>query len=158
MPLEVVSQVDVARMAREVKALDNFFTQNKAYNEGPGQTLKLSVSLAKVATDNNYNLRHASDCQKLAAQLDQIIGKAPLLHISFASEPSPATLEKILSWLRANIHPLTLLQVGLQPTIAAGCVLRTPNKIFDMSMRNHLKREEPFLMKLISIAAKRQTP
>jgi F0F1-type ATP synthase delta subunit len=78
-----------------------------------------------------------------------------LLHISFAAEPSTQALEKILVWFRANIHPQALLQVGLQPTIAAGCVLRTPNKVFDMSLRNHLIEQQKYLMQLIDVAAKK---
>jgi hypothetical protein len=46
-------------------------------------------------------------------------------------------------------------QVGLQPTIAAGCVVRTSNKVFDMSLKEHLTEQEQYLMQLIDVAAKR---
>jgi F0F1-type ATP synthase delta subunit len=73
-----------------------------------------------------------------------------VLHISFASEPTPKSVEPILEWMRNQIHPQTLLQVGLAPSIAAGCVLRTPNKFFDMSIRNHLQKQAHFLGELIA--------
>jgi F0F1-type ATP synthase delta subunit len=86
--------------------------------------------------------------------LNEVLGHAPLLHISFASEPSTKALEAILVWMRANIHPQTLLQVGLQPNIAAGCVLRTPSKVFDLSMRSYLQKQESYLVELIAGAAR----
>jgi hypothetical protein len=155
--LNVISQVDVARMLREVNALNDFFVQTKARQPGtPMQMPKLTLLLEQVARENNYNLSEENDRQKLAQQLDQIIGNAPLLHISFAAEPSPKALEKILVWFRSNIHPQALLQVGLQPTIAAGCVVRTSNKVFDMSLREHLNQQQKFLAQLIDGAARKQ--
>jgi hypothetical protein len=157
LPLNVISQVDVARMLREVNALNDFFVQTKARQPGtPMQMPKLTLLLEQVARENNYNLSEENDRQKLAQQLDQIIGNAPLLHISFAADPSPKALEKILVWFRSNIHPQALLQVGLQPTIAAGCVVRTSNKVFDMSLREHLNQQQKFLAQLIDGAARKQ--
>jgi F0F1-type ATP synthase delta subunit len=68
---------------------------------------------------------------------------------SFAAEPSARSFEPVLTWLRTNIHPQAMVQIGLQPAIAAGCVLRTPNRVFDMSLRSGLKKQEPYLARLI---------
>lgn len=156
LPLNIISQVDVARMLREINALNDFFVQNNVRSPGtPMKMPRVTRLLEQVAADNNYNLMEEKHRTALAAQLNQILGKAPLLHISFAAEPSPKALEKILVWFRTNVHPQALLQVGLQPTIAAGCVLRTPNKIFDMSMRAYLKQQEKYFVQLIDAAAKR---
>jgi F0F1-type ATP synthase delta subunit len=153
----VISQVDVARVLRELKALDDFFAASKVRAAGtPMQLPKLTRLLEQTAQENNYSLLEEKDRKSLIAQLDYIIGKAPLLHISFAAEPAPSALEKILVWFRENIHPQALLQVGLQPSIAAGCVLRTTNKVFDMSMREHLEQQQKFLAQLIDTAAKKQ--
>ena len=149
-PSTVISQVDVARLMRELNSLEDFFIGAEARKPGtPMQPPRLSRLLNSLASDNKYNLLEEEQRKKLYSQLNEIIGKAPLLHISFAAEPPPKALEKILDWLRANIHPYALLQVGLQPTIAAGCVLRTSNKVFDMSLRSNLKEQEGYLVKLI---------
>jgi len=150
LPLGVMSKVDVARIMRELNALDDFFTAAKVRETGaPVKPPHLTRSLNQLAHDNGFNLLDDGQRKELQVKLNMIIGKAPLLHISFATEPTPRALERIIIWLRDNIHPQALLQVGLQPTIAAGCVLRTPNLLFDMSVRNYLKREEPYLMELI---------
>ena len=61
----------------------------------------------------------------------------------------PAFVAKIVAWLRTEIHPLILLEIGLQPTIAAGCVIRTTNKYFDYSIGRHLKRNRGQLVSLL---------
>jgi F0F1-type ATP synthase delta subunit len=153
----IVSQVDVARILRELKNLDDFFIAAKTRKAGsPMQLPRLTRLLDQVARENNYNLLEESHRKALYQELDQIIGTAPLLHISFAAEPSTQALEKILIWFRTNIHAQALLQVGLQPTIAAGCVLRTNNKVFDMSLRENLSKQKPFLVQLIDSAVKRR--
>jgi F0F1-type ATP synthase delta subunit len=154
LPNGVVSQVDTARLIRELNSLEDFFTAANARRAGTPMTPpRLTRMLDTLAKDNQCNLLDQAQRQKLAAQLGQILKAAPLLHISFATDPPPRFLEQILVWLRTNIHPQTLLQVGLQPTIAAGCMLRTPNKVFDMSLRSHLREQEPYLVKLIAGAA-----
>jgi F0F1-type ATP synthase delta subunit len=151
----IVSQVDVARILRELKSLDDFFISTKARAAGtPMQLPKLTRSLDKLARDNKLNLLDESHRKALYQELDQVIGKSPLIHISFAAEPSPKAVEKILVWFRTNIHPQVLLQVGLQPSIAAGCVVRTANKVFDLSLREHLNNEQAYLAQLIDTAAK----
>jgi F0F1-type ATP synthase delta subunit len=152
----IVSQVDVSRISRELKSLDDFFAAAKARPAGTSMQLpKLTRLLDQVAKENNFNLLEESHRKALLTELDQILGSAPQLHISFAAEPSPQALEKILMWFRTNIHPQALLQVGLQPTIAAGCVLRTPNKVFDLSLRTYLNDQQKYLMQLIDTAGKR---
>jgi F0F1-type ATP synthase delta subunit len=152
----IISQVDVARILRELKDLEDFFAANKTRPAGSALQLpKLTRLLDEIAKDNDYNLLEEAHRKALKQQLDVVLGKAPLLHISFAAEPSPKALEKILVWFRTNIHPQALLQVGLQPSIAAGCVVRTANRVFDMSLREHLNDQQKFLAQLIDVAAKR---
>jgi hypothetical protein len=157
LPLEMVSQADVARALREINALNDFFIQSKIREPGsPMQLPKTSRLLEQIATSNLLNMLEENDRSKLASNLDQILGKAPKIHVSFASEPTPRVVEKVLVWFRANIHPQALLQVGLQPNIAAGCVVRTHNKVFDMSLKEYLSQQQKYLIQLIDAAAKRQ--
>jgi F0F1-type ATP synthase delta subunit len=154
-PTTLISQVDVARVMRELNSLNDFFVGAAVRETGSPMKLPgLTRLLDQLAKDNQCNLLEEKQRKELYDKLNVVLGKAPLLHISFASEPSTKALERILVWLRTNIHPHTLLQVGLQPTIAAGCVLRTPNKLFDLSLRSYLAEQEPYLVQLIQGAAR----
>jgi F0F1-type ATP synthase delta subunit len=50
-----------------------------------------------------------------------------------------------MTWLRQNIDSQVLVQVGLQPAIAAGCVVRTRNRQFDLSLGQNFKRQRAVL-------------
>jgi F0F1-type ATP synthase delta subunit len=147
----VISPSDVARLERELNSLDDFFVAAKARQTGTTMQLpKLTRALNQMAQDNNVNLLEESDRHRLAQALKLAYDQSPTLHISFATEASPKALEKMVVWVRTNIHPQALIQVGLQPSIAAGCFLRTANKTFDMSLRATMKKSEPQLLKLIA--------
>jgi F0F1-type ATP synthase delta subunit len=123
----------------------------KARQTGTAMQLpRLTRALDQLAKDNNINLLEADERHRLAKALKMAYDQAPTLHISFATEASPKALEKLVVWIRANIHPQALIQVGLQPSIAAGCFLRTANKTFDMSLRATMKKSESQLLKLIA--------
>lgn len=151
LPYEIVGQADVRRLLRELTAIDDFLASAAVRQPGTSmQVPKTTRLLEQISKDNELDLLQQIHRRNLKQKLEELLERAPRLHISFASEPSPKVLEKILIWMRENIHPQTLLQVGLQPTIAAGCVLRTPNKIFDMSLRTHLKDQAHYLTELIA--------
>ena len=86
---------------------------------------------------NHFNLLQTADRRAAAAFLLSVKQNAPVLHISFATDPTAAFTVKIIIWLRTNIHPYLLLKIGLEPRIAAGCIIRTPSKQYDFSLRRH---------------------
>lgn len=150
LPIELIGPADITRLSRELNSLDDFFVGAKAKKSDTTSPPKITRLLELVARQNQINLLETPARKSLAEQLKKTTDSSPLLHISFAADPPPKALERILMWLRENIHPSVLLQVGLQPGIAAGCVLRTPNKLFDMSLRANLKKQEMYLAKLIA--------
>jgi len=150
LPSSVISQTDVARLMRELNGLDDFFVGANARQHGTKMSLpKISRQIDTLAHENGVNLLEDSNRRQLMAELETIYKQAPNLHISFAIEPSPKAFEKVILWIRKNIHPQTLVSVGLQPAIAAGCVLRTTNKVFDMSLRASLDKETDYLKQLV---------
>ncbi len=152
--LSIASQADINRLLREIGALDDYFIAARTKSKDDNSLLpRITRLLTLLASDNQINLAVESQRTELKAKLQNVLKTAPVLHISFAADPDPRLTDAILDWLRANIHPYTLLVIGLQPSIAAGCVLRTPNKIFDMSLRDHLKGQEKYLAELIKESA-----
>lgn len=116
---------------------------------------KTSRVLDQLAEANEVDLLDKEARQHLNALLESVQQHAPVLHISFAAEPSAAFTAKVVGWLRANISQYTLVQIGLQPSIAAGCVVRTTNKVFDFSLRQYLSEHRDLLKKSLNeLAAK----
>lgn len=148
LPTLMSSPSDVSRVRRELQSLDEYLQAQRLRQPGMpmDQLPKLSRMLDELAQTNNLNLLHHTVRQELEQYLDYLRTQAPVIHVSFASDPSSASLQKIVVWLRNNIRPDVLVRVGLQPGIVAGCVVRTTNRYFDFSLRKHLQDQTPVLL------------
>lgn len=147
LPLSVATRSDVSRGLRELKKLDDYFHQ-AGLRSGQVSTMPaLSRTLDGLASANQLNLLHADARKALVDFLSRLRSHAPVVHMSFPSEPSPTFLAKILEWFRREVHPFVVLHVGLQPELVAGCMVRTTNKMMDFSFR---KRFEESKAKLIA--------
>lgn len=150
LPVSVVSRVDVGRLLREVEAIDSFLKQSELREPGtPVKLPKTSRLFDEVVQINKVNVLHEDERLQLHHFLQDVKSKAPTLHMSFSADPAPAFTQRLITWLRAEIHPVVLLQVGLQPNIGAGCVVRTTNKYFDFSLRSRMKSKGDVLAQLM---------
>lgn len=150
LPLAIMGPVDVGRIARELTAVDEFLAQTAIRKPGEHMNLpRTSKLLEETAQENKLNLLIEDERRQLMSFLEDIKSEAPVLHISFAVDPSPAFLQKLLRWLRQEIHPLVLVRIGLQPSIAAGCVVRTTDRYFDFSLRQHFAEQRDMLVERI---------
>lgn len=149
LPSTVVSRADAARLGRELETISSRLDQAQLADDNDKVVPQLSEALEDVAKTNQLNLLHAEDRERLQAFLNDLKKDAPSIHMSFAVVPSAAFTNRLLEWLRSEIHPLLLLNIGLQPSIAAGCVIRTTNKYIDCSMRQHLLANRPKLVDLV---------
>jgi F0F1-type ATP synthase delta subunit len=159
LPVLVFGVVEVRRLKRELEALEEYMEQ--AATREPGKQIALprvSRLLDALATDNRLNLLQPEHRKQMKAFLVDTERHAPTIHISFATDPSSAFTVKIVTWLRTSIAPNVLLEVGLQPTIAAGCIVRTTNKIFDLSLRQHFADAESVLLEALEHEAANIAP
>jgi hypothetical protein len=146
LPTIVFGPVEIHRLRRELETVEDFIGQASIREPGKQSRLpKTTRTLEALAGNNNLNLLLPTDRKKLTQFLKAIEDKAPVIHMSFASDPSATFTAKIVAWLRTNVHPYALLQLGLQPTIAAGCIMRTPNKTFDFSLRHRFDDQRGLL-------------
>jgi hypothetical protein len=147
LPASLTGRSDVARLRRELEALGEYLHQAALRKQTPDSIKlpKTSRLLDEFVLLNKLDLLHRADHDTTMGLLNDLTTTAPQLHISFSAEPSSAFLAKLMTWLRGNIHPLVLVQVGLQPAIAAGCVVRTRNRQFDLSLGKNFKDQRPLL-------------
>ena len=155
LPLLVTSPADVSRLKREVAALSDYLHQQALRTPGTTQAQlpKVSRMLDELAAANGLNLLDAAARDRLAAFLQDTTAQAPVIHMSFAVDPSSAFLQKIVQWFRQTIHPAVLIRVGLQPSIAAGCTVQTTNQYFDLSLRRYLQDHRQLLVDSLVAAA-----
>jgi hypothetical protein len=148
LPVGVVGPGDVRQLRRNLEDLEDTLQQMRLRTKSPVAKMpRASRLLEEFAATNRLNLLLPDDRQRTAAFLDGTIAHAPVLHMSFAAEASRAFTTELVLWLRKNIHPNVLLTIGLEPTLAAGCMLRTPNKQYDFSLRARFEAQAGLLAK-----------
>lgn len=149
LPLSITSTQDLHRLIREVEAVDNYVRQSAIRGQKLTSLPRLTNTLESLLRDNQFDILKDATRNEIFKLLNDLLTGAPVVHMSFAVEPPSSMTQKIVGWFRENVHPAVMLQIGIQPTIAAGCVLRTPNKFFDFSLRQHLKTNQGKLMESI---------
>jgi hypothetical protein len=147
----LIGSVDLSRVIRELKALDDWLNQAALRSGGKAMTMpKTSVTLDELSRLNGVSLLEAKQREQLIMLLEGFATHAPRIHISFAVEPSGPFSQRIATWFRANVSPIALIDIGLQPTLVAGCSVRTNNKIFDMSLRHRFYESRKLLVQSIA--------
>lgn len=156
LPLMVASPADVGRLIHELELINDGLLQLGL--RAGGSEIKLPATshmMDQIIQANKLNLLQKADLDGLKQFLTAVKQQSPVLHISFSADPSPSFIEKLMAWLRREIHPSVLLTSGLQPNIGAGCIVRTANKQFDFSLRqDFLKKRDLLLSQLADPAIK----
>lgn len=159
-PALIASPSDVSRLCREMQALDDYLRDRALRSPGqPTEKLpKTTRLLDELANENSLNLLDEAVRGQLTAFLADMAANAPVVHISFAADPSSAALQKVVLWFRQNVHPRILVRVGLQPGIAAGCIVRTTNRYFDCSLGQRLQQSRQLLLDALAAGAPAPAP
>ncbi len=140
LPDKLISMADLSRLTRELSALDASLRQ--ATIRSPGQPTSLARSsrlMEELAAANGVSLLDTAQRARLLSDLQAYASHPVRIHISFAAEPSPHFSSRIVTWLRHNIHPRMILEIGLQPSLVVGCVVRTDTKVLDMSLHKRFR-------------------
>jgi hypothetical protein len=147
----ILTVVDLDRALRDLKDLDDALRQNDLRAAGmPTSITKTNRTLEDLARDNQLSLLDTSSRDLLVKQLIIIRRHAPIVHMSFPSEPSRKALDTIAAWLRRNVDHYALVQVGLEPVIGIGCIVRTQNKIIDCSLKHAFRDNKVALKRLLA--------
>ncbi len=146
LPMQVTSRVDINRLLRELANIDETLLQLRLRKTGTEVKMPKTTKLMdQIIEINKLNLLQETDRKSLALFLTNVKEKSPIMHISFSADPSVAFMEKLIAWLRREIHPSVLITIGLQPNIGAGCVIRTTNRQFDFSLRQDFLKKRDLL-------------
>lgn len=146
LPTSIVSTSDVRRIHRQLDSLEDTIRAVRLRTNSPVSKLpRTSRALEEFASTNRLNLLLPDDRHHAAVFIDYIMKKAPVLRISFASEPTRRFTTELMVWLRQHFDPEMLVEIGREPAIAAGCVVRTSSKVFDFSLLEHMTAQRQLL-------------
>lgn len=150
LPPTVVSKIDLSRLVSELERVDNDLTTMAVRTKaGAGsQTVPtMSARLAGFLRQNGIVLDNPKIRSELVKQLKLLKDNVPVIHMTFAVEADPESLQQLVSWLRSSVHPQAVIEVGLQPGLIAGVYLRTPNHVHDLSLKRALDGGHELLVK-----------
>lgn len=151
LPVMVVTPADLGRLRRELAMIDEQMLQLRLRTPGSDVKLPKTTQLMdRLISVNKLNLLKPEDRQWLQEALQVIREKAPVIHMSFTVDPSTAFLDKLMLWLRREIHPFVFVNIGLQPNIGAGCVVRSTNRVYDFSLRQNFADKRGMLRQALS--------
>lgn len=149
-PKTLVTRVDLARMVREIETIDNDMAAQRAR----AKTEKIAMTapatskiLGEFLEMNKLDITDDHGRTDLKEALRHFKDVAPIVHMVFASDPAPDVLHELTDYLRTNIHPQSLISVGLQPGLIGGVYIRTPNHIHDFSIRSLLKSKRDVMIR-----------
>lgn len=145
LPASLIGRPDLSRLIREVEVVGNDLEAQKVRTESGEVVRQLAVSqaLEDFLNQNKLETTDGQAMMTLKEQLEELKEHSPVIHMTFAGPAEPAFLQEIVTWLRREVHPHTLVSVGVQPSLVGGAYVRTPNRVHDFSIKSLLqgKRE-----------------
>lgn len=151
LPLGVSTKKDLMMLSRELSTFSNQVYQSIMHHEKPIKYPPISDNLRQFIVLNQVDFKNSRKCQQAITSLGEIKKYAPIVHISFAQNPPIDVIQKITAWFRSQVDPNCLITIGLQPSIAAGIILKTTNKQFDFSIRQRLESKKEKLKESLSV-------
>ncbi|MFZ1301220.1 MAG: hypothetical protein WAQ27_01405 [Candidatus Microsaccharimonas sp.] len=149
LPINVVTRIDVSRLASEVERVDNEMTASEVRAKtGATERVQpvISEQLSDFLNENSLKLETSSERSAIVKQLRLLKDKVPVLNMTFAVTADAESLQQLAQWVRTSVHPQAVLAVGLQPALVAGVYLRTPNHVHDFSVRGALEGRHSLLV------------
>ncbi len=97
---------------------------------------------SKVAVLIKSSLEKAGvDKDDFLKELKVKLGKLKVIQLTLAFEPTDATLEKILLWVRKNVGEGIILDISYSRVISGGAVIIHKGKYKDYSLKNLIKND-----------------
>lgn len=147
LPHTVATKRNLSFLVRELERVDNELTAHSVNEGNDAPYPEIPDILQSFLETNEFSLDNSNDRSEIITQLRLLNRKAPVVHISFATEADAASLGTIVSWFREHADSQTVMNVGFKPSLVAGAYIRTPNRIYDLSLRSAFKQGRPTLLK-----------
>lgn len=130
LPDVIIRKKDAQRVCDELRELR---TQPNI-----AQALENVSDEARAAARINQKILEDSGIATLVSELEKTIENAPVFEVILPTIPHDSFLNDIGKWFRQEIHPYSLVKVSVRRSIGGGVVLRSKNRLFDLSFRPHI--------------------
>lgn len=150
LPNEVITKADISRLVLEAEYVDNQMTTQSVRKKAGAQTNEKTITpgvFAEFLTINKLSFNDSPERTDVIRKLRALKDDVPVLHMTFSVPADRESLARLTKWVRASVHQQAIIEAGLQPSLIAGVVLRTPNHMHDFSLRAAMKESRGLLLK-----------
>jgi hypothetical protein len=155
LPGNVYSPDLVSTVILDLNTYQSTLRDNLARAKSKSKSAATSAEPAALLQDvlDAANLDHPTPdlLDELRHQLEAMLAKSPVAHITLAALPNLLIKKKITTWFRTEISPNMLLTFSVRTDIGGGAVVQSGSHIYDFSFRNLLAANK---QKLAEIAAR----
>lgn len=153
LPSNIATKRDIVKVLHEVENLAEERVQYEIRKEHGAKAAlaEPSPQLHDLLSINSLSTQRP-DLLKTKEFLQFLKERAPKVRIVFSSEPEQDVSRRIVEWFRHATGLPVLVYVGVQPTIAGGCLVFTPNHRYDFSLRKHLFESNDAFMRVMARA------
>lgn len=155
LPIAIATKSDLVNVLRNLEDVIDAFVENSVRSEeGVDFVSRADVSsnLAELVKVNQLEVS-VQTLKALKVWLTHLKDHAPVVRFTFANDPNQEFLAGIVEWLRKNSGQFVLIRYGIQPSIAAGCLMYTPRRRYDFSLRQNILDQGEAIIKYIRKAA-----
>lgn len=148
LPPSIVTKADLSHIVLELEQLDDMLTQAAARGKVGVQSEALptlSQQLNDFLLANNIRISTSAPRTEIINWLRRLKNSAPVVHVVFAKPIEREMTQQIVQWFRASAHPFTVLTIGLQSSLVGGAYIRTPNHVYDFSLKSLLQQNRSVL-------------
>ncbi len=124
MPGEVILERDFQRAKRGLQdAINN------------SQDMDKLTGYPRALVDANPEIVKDSGLHGLLQTIEASKSDIPVFDVILPTEPHDSLLREISTWFRGQIHSAALIKLSVRSSIGGGVVVRSKNRIFDMSFK-----------------------
>lgn len=159
LPTAIATKSDLVNVLRNLEEVLDASVENSIRSgEGVDFVSRADVSsnLAELVKVNQLEVS-VQTLQALKVWLNHLKEHAPVVRFTFANDPNQQFLAGIVEWLRKNSGQFVLIRYGIQPSIAAGCLMYTSRRRYDFSLRQNILDRGDDIIKYIRKSATAQT-
>ncbi len=127
LPDSLMTHKDVKRALQSLNNLDVVSDKDQAYSQLAPE--------AQALVDANKKSWQDSELNGFKDMAEEFVKQAPVFDVILPTYPHDSLLKEVVSWFRREIHVNSLLNVSVRRSIGGGLVLRSKNRMFDMSFR-----------------------
>lgn len=140
LPDRLVTRRQLRELRTEVETIIEQAVQGSIRKEQTGATFGVNkpsqlLQEMMVLHDMTLTIESLKSLQKVIQDIDD---QAVLLRVVLSAEANADVKSRIVRWFRTNMNSPVLMRFGIQPAIAGGCIVYTPNHRYDFSLRTHI--------------------